>query len=221
MLGVRGITVIGHGRSNPERHQECYPGGRRALPFPRERENRTGAFRSRSNPRPRLSLGIAINMSKLAFLFPGQASQYPGMGRDLAENFPESRAVFDEADAGAGLRDFEGVLRGRRRSAEADGKHAARDPDRFRGGVSRAGKHGDHAGFCRRAQFGGIFRARRRGRFDFFDAVKLVRKRGEYMQEAVPGGRGRDGRDSGAFRRRTWQKFARRQRRKKLFRRRI
>ena len=38
-------------------------------------------------------------MSKLAFLFPGQASQYPGMGRDLAENFPESRAVFDEADA--------------------------------------------------------------------------------------------------------------------------
>ena len=42
-------------------------------------------------------------MSKLAFLFPGQASQYPGMGRDLAENFPESRAVFDEADAALGF----------------------------------------------------------------------------------------------------------------------
>jgi [acyl-carrier-protein] S-malonyltransferase len=38
-------------------------------------------------------------MGKLAFLFPGQASQYPGMGRDLAEKYPESRAVFDEADA--------------------------------------------------------------------------------------------------------------------------
>jgi len=42
-------------------------------------------------------------MGKLAFLFPGQASQYPGMGRDLAEKYPESRAVFDEADAALGF----------------------------------------------------------------------------------------------------------------------
>jgi len=42
-------------------------------------------------------------MGKIAFLFPGQASQYPGMGRDLAEKFPESRAVFDEADAALGF----------------------------------------------------------------------------------------------------------------------
>ena len=54
-------------------------------------------------------------MSKLAFLFPGQASQYPGMGRDLADNFPESRAVFEEADAALGLFDFEVVLRRVRR----------------------------------------------------------------------------------------------------------
>src|SRR6202047_2914494 len=42
-------------------------------------------------------------MGKIAFLFPGQASQYPGMGRDLAEKYPESRAVFDEADAALGF----------------------------------------------------------------------------------------------------------------------
>ena len=42
-------------------------------------------------------------MGKIAFLFPGQASQYPGMGRDLAEHFPESQAVFDEADAALGF----------------------------------------------------------------------------------------------------------------------
>jgi [acyl-carrier-protein] S-malonyltransferase len=42
-------------------------------------------------------------MSKLAFLFPGQASQYCGMGRDLAANFPESKAVFDAADSALGF----------------------------------------------------------------------------------------------------------------------
>src|SRR6202142_2762493 len=42
-------------------------------------------------------------MSKLAFLFPGQASQYSGMGRDLAEHFPEAKSVFDEADSALGF----------------------------------------------------------------------------------------------------------------------
>ena len=36
-------------------------------------------------------------------MFPGQASQYPGMGKDLAEKFPAARAVFDEADKALGF----------------------------------------------------------------------------------------------------------------------
>ncbi|HYH03002.1 MAG TPA: ACP S-malonyltransferase [Bacillota bacterium] len=37
-------------------------------------------------------------MSKIAFVYPGQGSQYVGMGKEIYENFPEARAVFDEAD---------------------------------------------------------------------------------------------------------------------------
>ncbi len=104
LLGVRGITIIGHGRSNRQRHQERHSRRHRALPLALQRKNRTGAFRCRRLLRAADLRGIAQTlMSKLAFLFPGQASQYPGMGRDLAENFPESKAVFDEADAALGF----------------------------------------------------------------------------------------------------------------------
>ncbi len=42
-------------------------------------------------------------MGKIAFVFPGQASQYPGMGKELTEKYPAARAVFDEADKALGF----------------------------------------------------------------------------------------------------------------------
>ena len=42
-------------------------------------------------------------MGKVAFVFPGQASQYPGMGKELAERYPSAKAVYDEADAALGF----------------------------------------------------------------------------------------------------------------------
>ena len=42
-------------------------------------------------------------MGKVAFLFPGQASQYSGMGKDLAEKYAAARSIFDEADKALGF----------------------------------------------------------------------------------------------------------------------
>ena len=41
-------------------------------------------------------------MGKVAFIFPGQGSQFAGMGKDLAESYPEAREVFERADAALG-----------------------------------------------------------------------------------------------------------------------
>ena len=47
-------------------------------------------------------------MGKIAFVFPGQASQYPGMGKELAEKYPAALAVFEEADKALGFSNGKG-----------------------------------------------------------------------------------------------------------------
>src|SRR6202047_722470 len=42
-------------------------------------------------------------MGKVAFFFPGHASQYPGMGKELADMYPSAKAVFEEADKALGF----------------------------------------------------------------------------------------------------------------------
>jgi [acyl-carrier-protein] S-malonyltransferase len=129
-------------------------------------------------------------MSKLAFLFPGQGSQYPGMGRNLAENFPESRAVFEEADAALGFPISKLCFDG----SEDDLKLTENTQPAILT-VSVAAyraleSHGVVPDFAAGHSLGEYSALVASGSLDFSTAVKLVRQRGRYMQEAVPAGEG-------------------------------
>lgn len=129
-------------------------------------------------------------MSKLAFLFPGQASQYPGMGRDLAEKFPESRAVFEEADAALGFPIsklcFEGSEDDLKLTENTQPAILTVSVAAYRALASR-GVAPDFAAGHSLGEYSVLVAA---GTLEFSAAVQIVRRRGRYMQEAVPAGEG-------------------------------
>lgn len=129
-------------------------------------------------------------MPKTAFLFPGQASQYPGMGRELAENYPAARRIFDEADRAVGFSlsnlCFEGPaeelqLTANTQPAILTVSAAAAEV------LSEKGVRADFVAGHSLGEYSALVAARSLG---LADAVRLVRKRGQFMQEAVPVGLG-------------------------------
>jgi [acyl-carrier-protein] S-malonyltransferase len=129
-------------------------------------------------------------MGKLAFLFPGQASQYPGMGRDLAEKYPESRAVFDEADAALGFSLFklccEGTEEVLKQTENTQPAILTVSIAAYRA-LEKRGVTPDFAAGHSLGEYSAVVAA---GGLDFAEAVKIARGRGRYMQEAVPAGQG-------------------------------
>jgi len=129
-------------------------------------------------------------MVTTAFLFPGQGSQYAGMGRTLAAEYPVARAVFDEADAALGFAlsnlCFEGPedqlkLTENTQPAILTVSTAASAVLRERG-IAPHYVAGHSLG-----EYSALVAA---GALKFADAVRIVRNRGRYMQEAVPSGVG-------------------------------
>ena len=129
-------------------------------------------------------------MGKVAFLFPGQASQYTGMGKELAEKFPAAKAVFDEADKALGISVsklcFEGTEDELKLTANTQPSILTVSVAVYRV-LEEKGITPDFVAGHSLGEYSALVAA---GSLKFADAVKLVRKRGTYMQEAVPAGQG-------------------------------
>ena len=126
----------------------------------------------------------------IALLFPGQGSQKVGMGKALADAFPTCRATFDEADAALGESlsrlCFEGPKNRLTLTENAQPAILAVSVAAYRLLASR----GLAAAFVAGHSLGEYSANVAAGTFSFGDALRIVRRRGRYMQEAVPVGTG-------------------------------
>lgn len=128
-------------------------------------------------------------MGKTAFLFPGQGAQFVGMGKDFYENFPESRAVFEEASDITGL-DLKKIC-----FEENDRIHITEFTQAAILTASVAmlrvwQKEAVPMEVCAGLSLGEYSALVACGAMRFQDAVHVVRERGILMQEAVPLGEG-------------------------------
>lgn len=129
-------------------------------------------------------------MGKIAFIFPGQGAQYPGMGKDIYENFSEAKAVMDMADKVLGFDLTDTVFNG---TEEELSKTEITQPAILMTSISMAevlksnGIMPDVVAGLSLGEYSALVAS---GAISYSDAVELVRKRGIYMEEAVSGGSG-------------------------------
>ena len=129
-------------------------------------------------------------MAKMAILFPGQGSQYVGMGREFYDAYPAARAVYDQAAAVLGAELLEVIFSGPEeelRKTEITQPAVLTTSLAIYRVLEELGLRATAAAGLSLGEYSALVAS---GALSFAGALPLVQKRGRYMQEAVPLGKG-------------------------------